>query len=122
VTHLSFIVLLALVTAPAPAALTESQAIEIVSLAVRQVNPGAPPDRCLAYQVEGKTLRAFDIAVRERHEGSCPGDPGTMPVIERFRVTRSPVTLWHYDVMIDAYDACPLTRALRPQCLPQHRD
>ena len=108
--------------APASAKLPESQAIEIVSEAVRQVNPGAPPKRCLAYQIEDRSHRAFDIAVRERHGGSCLGDPGVMPVIERFRVTRSPVKLWHFDIVNDMYRACRLTRDLQPTCPRQRYD
>ena len=38
---------------------------------------------CVSFAVED----GGDIAVREDHDGACPGDPEVAPVIDRFRVT-----------------------------------
>lgn len=108
--------LLALVATPAAASITEAQAITIVRNAVTQVAFGAPAPACLAYDVEAASRTVFEIAVREQHAGKCGGDPDVMPVIERFRVTRSPAGLWHYDIVNDEYRRCRLTKRLRPTC------
>jgi len=38
---------------------------------------------CLSFSTEDDG----DIAIREDHDGACPGDPDIAPVIDRFRVT-----------------------------------
>ncbi|MBI5656734.1 MAG: hypothetical protein HZC44_07920 [Geobacter sp.] len=44
---------------------------------------------CLSFITEEKTKIYFDFAIHEKHGGACPGDPGTAPVVDRFRVNRS---------------------------------
>jgi hypothetical protein len=43
---------------------------------------------CLSFLVEEKTKDYIDIAIREKHDGQCPGDPDTSPTVDRFRVHR----------------------------------
>lgn len=107
--------LLAMAAAPAWAAINEAQAFDIVFNAMRQVNPEFP-QHCLSLMIEGRSRRAFDIAVRERHGGNCPGDPLVSPIMERFRVKRSPPQLLRLDMMTETYRPCPLTSALQPKC------
>ena len=99
----------------AAAPLSEDRAIDLVAKAMRQVRPGQPL-ACLAFETEESSRRQFGIAVREKHGGRCGGDPAVMPVTERFRVARSPVRLWRWDVVGDAYHPCRLTAARRPSC------
>ena len=101
-----------LAAAPASAAVSEDQAIRLVANAMQRIRP--VPARCLAYDTENQTRRSFEIAVRETHVRGCGGDPDVMPVIERFRVGRSPVQLWRYDVTNDSYVRCRVARA--PTC------
>jgi hypothetical protein len=96
-----------MVAAPASAAITESQAIGIVFKAMRRVNP-EQSQRCISLMVERKSRHVFDIAVREKHGASCPGDPLVSPIVERFRVNRSPAQLWLYDMVDETYRRLPL--------------
>jgi len=43
---------------------------------------------CLSFVTEETTKGYFDFAIREKHEGKCPGDPNTEPIVDRFRVNR----------------------------------
>jgi hypothetical protein len=99
----------------AAAPLTEDQAIGVAAKAMRQLSPKQPLS-CLSFQTEESSRRQFDIAVREKHGRRCGGDPEIMPVIERFRVSRSPVRLWRWDPVNDSYRLCRLTAARRPIC------
>ena len=49
---------------------------------------------CLSFLIEQANDRTFDIAIREKHGGPCPGDPNTSPVVDRFRVTGDRVIFW----------------------------
>jgi hypothetical protein len=99
----------------AAAPLSEDQSIDLVAKAMHQLSPKQPLG-CLAFQTEESSRRQFEIAVREKHGGRCRGDPEIMPVIERFRVFRSPVRLWRWDPVNDSYRRCRLTAARRPIC------
>src|ERR1051325_2944951 len=44
--------------------------------------------QCLRFMLESTTAQHFDFVIRERHDGKCPGDPATEPVVDRFRVNR----------------------------------
>jgi hypothetical protein len=44
---------------------------------------------CLSFITDGKTKTYYDFVIREKHNGVCPGDPDTAPIIDRFRVNRS---------------------------------
>jgi hypothetical protein len=99
----------------AAAPLTENQAIDLAAKAMRQLRPSQPL-ACFAFQTEESSRRQFGIAVREKHNRRCGGDPALMPVTERFRVSRAPVRLWRWDVSDDSYLPCRLTAARRPVC------
>jgi hypothetical protein len=111
----SALIAVALASAAAPARpITEPQATDLVFKAVHQLYPRESL-RCFAAMTEESSRRAFDIAGRENHKRGCGGDPGVMPVRDRFRVGRSPVSLSIYDVVNDAYRPCRLT-ARGPRC------
>jgi hypothetical protein len=107
-------VLVALGSAPASAATSEAQAVDLVFKAVHALYPREPL-RCFSVMTEQSSRRAFELAVRENHKRGWGGDPGVMPVRDRFRVGRSPVSLAIYDIARDAYRPCRLS--LRgPRC------
>jgi hypothetical protein len=54
---------------------------------------------CLSFATEDDG----DIAVREDHGGTCPGDPAVAPVIDRFRVSDG--ELERYDPADDSWVA-----------------
>jgi hypothetical protein len=113
VTVLVAAVLLSVAAPQAP--IGEDQAIDLVARAMPRLGWGQKLS-CLSYMVEERSIRSFDIAVREKHDKRCGGDPNVMPVVERFRVARSRVKLWRYDVVGDRYLPCQLNRALQPVC------
>jgi hypothetical protein len=49
---------------------------------------------CLSFMEGAQGKNYFDIALRERHGGTCPGDPNTAPVRDRFRVYVSGDIFW----------------------------
>lgn len=58
--------------------------------------------KCLTIEKETSTDLYYDLAVREKHEGDCLGDPVTAPIIDRFRVYSKNKILW-YDVSNDKF-------------------
>ncbi|WP_257385570.1 hypothetical protein [Tahibacter caeni] len=58
---------------------------------------------CLSLLVEEKEPAFFGIAVYEKHGDGCPGDPATMPVLDRFQVDVATGALRRYDVLEDRY-------------------
>ena len=105
----------ALASAPASAATSETQAVDLVFKAVHRLYPREPL-RCFSVTAEESSRRAFELAVRENHKSGCGGDPSVMPVRDRFRVTRSPLQLSRWDAASDSYRRCRLANARRPSC------
>lgn len=58
---------------------------------------------CLSIFVEDKTKKYFDIAIREKHNERCPGDPATAPIVDHFRVDRSTGKIQWYDPDLDLH-------------------
>ena len=109
---MSWLLATALLAAPA---LTENQAIDMAAKAMRQLRPSQPLT-CFALETEESSRRQFGIAVREKHNRRCGGDPAVMPVTERFRVSRLPARLWRWNAADDSYVPCRLNPARRPVC------
>jgi hypothetical protein len=107
------VLLVAALFAAAP--LGEDQASALVFTAIRQIYPDEPL-RCFSLVTEDRSRTSFTIAVRENHKRGCGGDPGVMPLRDRFRVSRAPVTLSKWDPVNDAYTRCRLTAARQPAC------
>lgn len=104
-----------------PAAQEESRLLaekEAVDLLVGKVKGDAlydywtTPD-CLDFVIEETTDSHVDIAIRENHEGGCPGDPDTAPVVDRFRVVRATKEVLWYEFPEDEYVAYERGRAWR---------
>jgi hypothetical protein len=53
-----------------------------------------PNPACLTFAFEQLDVATFDIAVREKQDEPCGGDPGTAPVIDRYRVVGDGTILW----------------------------
>ena len=111
------ILAIALGSAAAPAArpMSEDQATTLVFRAVRQLNPTESIE-CFSLLTEERSRTSFDIAVYEKHNRRCGGDPQVMHVRDRFRVGRSPAKLWIYDLSSDGYRPCRLVNARLPRC------
>lgn len=58
---------------------------------------------CLSLLVEESEPAFFGIAVYEKHGDGCPGDPATMPVLDRFQVDAATGALRRYDAVEDRY-------------------
>lgn len=58
---------------------------------------------CLSLLVEESEPAFFGIAVYEKHGDGCPGDPATLPVLDRFQVDVATGALRRYDVVEDRY-------------------
>jgi hypothetical protein len=70
--------------------LTEQQALDVLMAKVQKdkLYDSWTTISCLSFLVEEKTKDYIDIAIREKHEGKCEGDPNTSPIVDRFRVHR----------------------------------
>ncbi len=62
---------------------------------------------CIALLFEESTAQFFQIAVREKHGGTCPGDPDTAPIVDRYRILRKGSALQRYDVIQDEWVRAP---------------
>jgi len=92
----------------------EHQAVDLVFRATHQLYPKESL-RCFSLLTEETTRRRFEIAVYEKHNRRCGGDPNVMNVRDRFRVDRLPIRLWRYDVGEGKYLRCRVTRP-SPAC------
>ena len=70
--------------------LTEQQVLDIVMAMVQKdkLYDSWTTASCLSFLVEEKTKVYIDIAIREKHGDTCPGDPDISPIVDRFRVHR----------------------------------
>ena len=56
---------------------------------------------CVTFDTEETTRTYFQVALREKHDKKCGGDPDTSPVIDRYRVNRASGKLDWYDAASD---------------------
>jgi hypothetical protein len=108
-------VTLLLAAALLAAPLSESQADDLVFRAIHQIYPGESL-RCFSLVTEDRSRTRFGVAVYEKHSRRCGGDPAVTPVRDRFRVSRSPVTLSRWDAVNDTYTRCRPNAASKPAC------
>lgn len=109
--------------------LSEQESVKLLTQKVKsnRLYPWANFD-CLAFIVEDKTNTSIDIAVREIHDGKCPGDPGVSPVVDRFRVMRSTKTILWFDFVTGKYARFAQAKSRRqdnnskksPPAIPAH--
>ncbi len=71
--------------------LTEDQALTVLITQIKKdkLYDSWTTMSCLQFFTEEKTKQYFDFAIHEKHDGKCPGDPDTWPIVDRFRVDRS---------------------------------
>jgi hypothetical protein len=80
--------------------LTERQALDVLVSRIKMdkvYDSWAPNLSCLLFLTEEKANNYFDFAIREKHGDGCPGDPNTVPIVDRFRVNRVTKSIQWYD-------------------------
>lgn len=80
---------------------SHSHAIEVLRDRITRDRIYRRPD-CLFFMEEGEPAAGYDIAIRAKQGGRCPGDPMVAPVLARFRVLRGGGIVW-YDPVSDRY-------------------
>ena len=104
--------------------LSEARALHLLEARIQQ--DGLYRDwttmECLTFAVEGRDRGHFDFAIREEHGGSCPGDPATAPVVDRFRLDRRSHRIQWYDAVDDEwmpYKAVMKARGVQKEASPR---
>ena len=60
---------------------------------------------CVTFDTEETTRTYFQVAVREKHNAKCAGDPETSPVIDRYRVNRASGRIEWNDAANDSWES-----------------
>ena len=60
-----------------------------------------PRLECVALVAEGSEAGAVTVAIREKHDAHCGGDPDVSPVVDRYLVTSD--TIKWYDALEDEF-------------------
>lgn len=58
---------------------------------------------CVTFDSEETTRIYFQVALREKHNKKCGGDPDTSPVIDRYRVNRASGKIEWYNPPNDSW-------------------
>jgi len=85
-------------TALAQPGLSEEEAIALLAQKFPAHSSG-----CISFLTEIATPEYFEIALHEKHNVDCGGDPATAPTSERFRVYRLNKLISKYDVILGEY-------------------
>jgi hypothetical protein len=64
---------------------------------------------CVTFDTEETTRTYFQVAVREKHNAKCAGDPELSPVIDRYRINRASGRIEWNDAVKDTWE--PYDRA-----------
>ena len=93
--------------------MTEAAALDLLVRTIQHDNIYAKRIslNCVSYVTEETTRTYFEIALREKHEGKCGGDPDTSPVIDRYRVNRASGKIELYDAPADRWQSYAPKRA-----------
>lgn len=59
---------------------------------------------CVTFDTEETTRIYFQVALREKHDKKCGGDPDTSPVIDRYRVGKASGRIEWYNPTEDNYE------------------
>jgi hypothetical protein len=88
----------------APPKVTPAErAVQVLRDRIVKDRPFSVPPACLTYVTEATTARHVTIAVRERHDHACAGDPASAPLIDRFRVEVASGRIQFLDVIEDEW-------------------
>ena len=60
---------------------------------------------CVTFDTDETTRIYFEIALREKHNAKCGGDPDTTPVVDRYRVNRASGNIELYDLAADHWQS-----------------
>jgi hypothetical protein len=59
---------------------------------------------CVTFDTEQTTRIYFQVALREKHNKKCGGDPDTSPVIDRYKINRASGKIEWYNPPKDSWD------------------
>ena len=59
---------------------------------------------CVTFDTEETTRIYFQVALREKHNKKCGGDPDTSPVIDRYKINRASGKIEWYNPPKDSWD------------------
>jgi hypothetical protein len=59
---------------------------------------------CVTFDTEDTTRIYFQVALREKHNKKCGGDPDTSPVIDRYKINRASGKIEWYNPPKDVWD------------------
>lgn len=71
--------------------------------------------QCVLVEENARTSAYVDLEAREIHQAPCPGDPGSIPLLDAFRVEAGGNILW-YDPLAERYR--PYAAFLTPRQTP----
>jgi hypothetical protein len=60
---------------------------------------------CLYFIIMDSSSDYFDIAVHEKHDQNCPGNPNTAPRVDTFRIMRQTNEILWYNLFKDSYES-----------------
>ncbi len=86
----------------AHAGAAEIDPIAVLSARIRHDGLYTKPE-CISYILEGLDDGASSIALREKHDANCGGDPDVAPLLDRFRVNPTKNTVEWYDAVEDEF-------------------
>ena len=58
---------------------------------------------CVTFDTENTTRTYFEVALREKHNAKCGGDPETSPVVDRYRINRASGKIEWYNLPEDRW-------------------
>jgi len=91
-----------LAAAPQPVETIE-RAVDLVATRVVPIYRRIFKPECVTLMAEGEINLHFDVAIREKHDEKCGGDPATASIVDRFRVLRGTSTVQWYDPVNGEY-------------------
>lgn len=68
----------------------------------RPLLPNGDWMQCVLIEENAHTPQYVDLETREIHQAPCPGDPGSIPLLDAFRVEADGSILW-YDPKAERY-------------------
>lgn len=80
----------------------DSAAVDVLWRRLRE-KPPYSDTKCIFLMEEEHTARQVIVAVREKHDETCGGDPEVAPLLDRFRVSPKTGVVEWYDALEDDY-------------------
>ncbi|HEX5033471.1 MAG TPA: hypothetical protein VFW62_03240 [bacterium] len=86
-----------------PSDISPASEKRLQSYLAKQLPPRGLSLECVFWIVEESTAKYIEYAVREKHGGSCPGDPAVSPIVDRYRVPAGKGRIQTYDPIEDRW-------------------